>query len=229
MNGISNGISLKLFVMGIIVTMIGSIIISTTLAIHLATGPQGPMGPEGPEGEKGNQGIMGPQGIQGLMGPQGVQGVTGPQGVQGPQGIQGPQGETGPEGPVGIQGETGSQGIQGPPGGFGEPDYDSGWVTLSTQEAEYFTHNLGTKDNLLVYLYGRVMWMGDWLYHQDYIGTDSFLSGDQYSWVGTSWFTVTENEIGVLRGPDDVSWEQCRVFIWKIEKQNDNALLSSNN
>jgi hypothetical protein len=63
------------------------------------------------------------------------------------------------------------------------------------------------------------MWMGQWLYHQDYLGTDSFLSGEEYSWVGASWFTVNENEVGVLRGPDDVSWEQCRILIWEIKEQ----------
>ena len=103
-------------------------------------------------------------------------------------------------------------------GGFGAPDYDSGWVSLSTQATEYFTHNLGAEDNLFVYICGRAMWMGEWVYHQDYIGTDSFLQGEEYLWVGASWYTVNENEIGVVRGLADGTWEECRVFIWEIEE-----------
>jgi len=79
-----------------------------------------------------------------------------------------------------------------------------------------------------VYLCGRAMWLGEWVYHQDYIGTDSFLSGEEYVWIGASWFTVSENEIGVIRGPADPTWEQCRVYIWEIEDQTSTPLLSHN-
>jgi hypothetical protein len=218
----NNGVSKTLFITGIIIAILASSALSTVIVTQLAVGPEGPAGPQGLKGEEGKQGI------QGMIGPQGPQGVTGPQGVQGPQGNQGIQGESGPEGstgPIGPQGEIGPQGIQGLPGGFGAPDYDSGWVTLTTQETEYFAHNLGTTENLFVYLYGRAMWMGQWLYHQDYLGTDSFLSGEEYSWVGASWFTVNENEVGVLRGHDDVSWEQCRILIWEIKEKTTDPLV----
>ena len=223
MSDITKLVSMRLFVAGIIIAILASCLVSTIIATQLSIGPQG---------QQGIQGIQGPQGDQGALGPQGIQGVTGPQGVQGPQGIQGLQGDTGPEGPIGPQGETGLQGIQGiqgMPGGFGSPDYDSGWGHLSNIETNYFTHNLGSKDNLFVYLYGRAMWMGDYVYHQDYIGTDSYLEGNQYYWVGASWFTVSDNEIGVVRGFDDLSWEECRVFIWKIQEQADTFPLTDKN
>lgn len=223
MSDITKLVSMRLFVAGIIIAILASCLVSTIIATQLSIGPQGP---------QGIQGVQGPQGDQGSAGAQGIQGVPGAQGVHGPQGIQGPQGETGLEGPVGPQGEIGlqgPQGIQGVPGGFGAPDYDSDWVPLSNIETNYFIHNLGSQDNLFVYLYGRATWMGDYVYHQDYIGTDSYLEGDLYSWVGASWFTVDDNEIGVVRGFDDLSWEECRVLIWKIQEQADTVPLTNIN
>jgi len=219
------GVSKMMFVTGIIIAILLSSALSTVLAIQLAVGPQGPIGQQGPKGDKGDQGI------QGLIGPQGPQGVTGPQGIHGPQGTQGAtgtEGDKGDTGDVGPQGIQGIQGIQGPAGGFGAPDYDSGWVSLSSQENGYFAHNLGTEDNLLVYICGRAMYLGQWVYHQDYLGTDSFLSGEDYIMFGASWFTVSENEIGVVRGNADLSWEQCRVYIWQIEEQTTIPFISNN-
>ena len=216
------GVSKMMFVAGIIIAILVSSALSTVIAIQFAVGPQGPIGLQGPKGDKGDQGV------QGIIGPQGLQGVTGPQGVHGPQGVQGVIGLEGPKGDTGDVGPLGIQGIQGPAGGFGAPDYDSGWVSLSTQETGYFTHNLGTEDNLLVYICGRGMFLGQWVYHQDYLGTDSFVSGDEYLMFGASWFTVSEDEIGVVRGYADLSWEQCRVFIWEIEEQTTNPFTSNN-
>ncbi len=214
-----------MFVAGIIVAILVSSALSTVIATQFAVGPQGPVGPQGSKGDQGytgEHGVTGPQGLQGVTGSQGVtgpQGAAGATGADGAQGIQGPEGDTGPQG---------LQGIQGPVGGFGAPDYDSGWVALHNGETVFFTHNLGTEDNLFVYLYGRALYFGQWVYHQDVLGTDTFLSGSEYVWIGASWYTLNENEIGVVRATDDLSWDECRVLIWEIEEPTSNPLLSSN-
>ena len=95
-------------------------------------------------------------------------------------------------------------------------------------ETVFFTPNLGTEDNLFVYLYGRALYFGQWVYHQDVLGTDTFLSGSEYVWIGASWYTLNENEIGVVRATDDLSWDECRVLIWEIEEPTSTPLLSSN-
>ena len=78
------GVSKTMFIIGIIIAILSSTVVSTVVTIQWARGP------------KGEKGDPGPQGIQGLQGPQGEQGPIGPQGEQGPQGIQGPIGPPGP-------------------------------------------------------------------------------------------------------------------------------------
>jgi len=77
------GISRRLFLVGIILTILSTSVITYGLVRLMKTGPTGKQGP---------------QGVQGLQGVQGIQGI---------QGIQGPVGETGPQGPQGIEGPPG--------------------------------------------------------------------------------------------------------------------------
>jgi hypothetical protein len=85
----NESISKRVFVSGIIIAVLLSTIISLSLSMKFAVGPQG------------EQGIKGIQGIQGETGPQGPIGAIGP---------QGPKGDTGDTGPQGLQGEQGPAG-----------------------------------------------------------------------------------------------------------------------
>ncbi len=124
------GISMTMFIAGVIVAILASSAISTVISTQLAVGPEGP---KGDTGDEGPQGDIGPQGQQGLQGPAGPKGDTGEQGPQGPQGLQGeqgpegPTGATGPQGPQGIQGPVGPQGPQGEPGIGFEP---TGYISI---------------------------------------------------------------------------------------------------
>ena len=62
----SNGISIKMFIAGLIVAIIASSALSTVIATQLAVGSQGP---------KGDKGDTGPQGLPGEQGPAGVWGA----------------------------------------------------------------------------------------------------------------------------------------------------------
>jgi len=79
-------VSRNTFLMGLIIAILASSLLSTVISSQLAFGPQGP---------EGDQGIAGAQGLQGLQGSQGVQGTQGEVGPQGEQGIIGPQGPQG--------------------------------------------------------------------------------------------------------------------------------------
>lgn len=101
----------------------------------------------------------------------------------------GPQGEQGPAGP------TGATGPQGPTGGFGAPDYDSGWNTVTV--AADLTHNLGTQE-ILVYLYARNSGGG-------------IVNGQ------LNWWIVDDNTLQIIRPVDSGLSEEYRVLIWKID------------
>ena len=85
-------VSRNTFLMGIIIAILASSLLSTVISSQLAVGPQGP---KGDKGDTGPQGEQGPTGLQGEIGPQGLQGETGPTGPQGPEGPQGEKGEPG--------------------------------------------------------------------------------------------------------------------------------------
>jgi len=203
------GVSKGMFVAGIVLAILLSSVISLSLSMQFAVCPKGEMGAQGLIGE---QGIQGPQGIQGEKGDKGNTGATGAVGATGLRGATGTQGATGEEG---IQGETGLQGPKGdtgdigpmgPAGGFGDPDYDSGWISLTLGDFTDFTHNLGQEDNLFVYIYGRNYDLGYWWYIQD-----SFY---------ISWLTLDENTISVYRLSTDSQYQQARMLIWKIDEVN---------
>ncbi|MCK4477541.1 hypothetical protein KAU88_03310 [Candidatus Bathyarchaeota archaeon] len=117
-------------------------------------------------------------------------------------------------GPPGPQGETGPQGALG---GFDAPDYDSGWVSAAgwVNDRKSFDHGLGTTD-LFVYVYGRLIEGGDWVYHQIGIGWDTTIDGVDIAFTGMRWLLVDENTVDLLRGYEDWQWEEARVLIWVI-------------
>ena len=187
----TGGISMTMFIAGIVIAILASIALSTVIAAQFAVGPQGP---EGPQGEQGIQGILG---IQGVAGPEGLQG---PKGDKGDTGSQGPKGDTGDTGPEGPKGDTGEQGLQGevgpegPAGGFGAPDYDSGWRNITV--AYNITHNLGTQD-ILIYLIAK---------NED----GNIISRAHSFWI------ADDNTLQIVRAPDN-PYPTFRALIWKIE------------
>jgi hypothetical protein len=69
----SEGISRTTFIVGLIIAILASSVISTVVSMQWAL-------VQGPKGDKGDQGDAGPQGEQGPQGPQGPQGEQGPPG-----------------------------------------------------------------------------------------------------------------------------------------------------
>jgi hypothetical protein len=93
--------------------------------------------------------------------------------------------------------------------GLGNPDYDSGWVSL-TGYANWFTHNLQTT-RLLVYIMGKG---SDGTIHQISYGGDVGGGGNN----GVFWSALDETKLAVCRVPGDTVWVQARVMIWKISQ-----------
>ena len=201
-------VSRRTFLIGLVIAILASSIISTVVSTQWTRGPQGPIGLQGEKGDKGDNGDVGPQGLQG---PAGTQGVQGEQGQVGPQGLKGDKGNTGDTGPQGLQGEQGPQGEQGLPGvvtienftgWMTTPAYDSGWVNASYSPWMVFEHGLNTTE-LFVYI---VRNDSNWGINQHY--------GIHY----VDWLLLSENEIIVV--VDDYTiepkYDYIRVMIWKI-------------
>lgn len=96
-----------------------------------------------------------------------------------------------------------------PQGFMRAPTYDSGWVNISQGEFLVLTHNLNTT-NLLVYVVGHRFDASP--IHQVYYGWDRFNKHEGLYWCGTNTTIVVD------RAKDDVSWDQVRVMIWKIQE-----------
>jgi hypothetical protein len=77
-------VSRNTFLMGLVVAIIASTLLSTTISSQLIA-----VGPQGPKGDQGDHGIAGSQGDQGSTGLKGDTGDTGPQGEEGSMGPQG--------------------------------------------------------------------------------------------------------------------------------------------
>jgi hypothetical protein len=88
----SKVITRTMFVVGLIIAILASSLISSAVTMQWARGPKGD------KGDKGDAGDAGPQGLQGLTGAKGDTGDAGPQGLQGPQGVVGPKGDKGDPG-----------------------------------------------------------------------------------------------------------------------------------
>lgn len=142
-------VSRRTFLIGLVIAILASSLISTVISIQWARGPQGE------KGDKGDTGDIGPQGIQGE------------QGLAGPQGPKGDKGDIGPQGPQGEQGPTGVFTIENMSGWLPAPAYDSGWISNITYGSpNILEHGLNTT-NVFVYIIGNTSdWFGinqyDW-------------------------------------------------------------------
>lgn len=61
-------VSRNTFLMGMVIAILASSLLSTVISTQLATGPQGIQGEQGLTGPKGDKGDIGPQGEQGPIG-----------------------------------------------------------------------------------------------------------------------------------------------------------------
>ena len=191
MSNKASGVSMTMFIAGIVIAILASSALSTVIVSQFVVGTQGPAGLQGDEGAQG---------------PAGPTGDTGPQGSKGDTGDQGPKGDVGPEGPT---------------GGFGAPDYDSSWVPLSAEEASVFEPQLGPLEDLFVYIVGRSYVgepFNFWVYHQHGLGQDTFnyQGVTTYDRTGALWESYGNDTIRVYRGADDLVWDEVRVRIWQI-------------
>ena len=164
---------------------LGAIMVVPSIRDQLS-GPAGPEGPEGPRGPKGSSGI---QGITGVPGPEGPVGPVGP---PGPQGVEGPLGE------------------RGPAGGWGAPDYDSGWVSVSPGDTVRLQHGLGLE--VFVYILGKHPTP---FTHQVYMGSEKYNQTGKMYEEGVLWKNFGPY-IQVKRMNDDTLYTQIRVYVWRI-------------
>ena len=94
---------------------------------------------------------------------------------------------------------------------LGEPDYDSGWVSLPKGD-KMFTHNLGTT-NVLVYVIGNYPIASPYIHQMDYGGEITHSGLNHY---GAYWHELTTTTITVHRHGQDGNWEYGRVMLWKL-------------
>ena len=164
---------------------LGAIMVVPSIRDQLR-GPAGPEGPEGPRGPKGSSG---------------VQGITG---------VPGPEGPVGPIGPPGPQGVEGPPGVRGPAGGWGAPDYDSGWVSMSLGGTLRLQHDLGLE--VFVYILGKHPTP---FTHQIYMGSEKYNQTGNMREEGVTWKNFGPY-IQVKRMNDDELYTQIRVYVWRI-------------
>lgn len=97
--------------------------------------------------------------------------------------------------------------------GYPRPDYDSGWVTIATDETRTLTHNLGgTVDNYVVDMQFKNT--------TGVAGINRvFAGGDHYYdlYLGANWRNLTSSSIQVVRNGDDVLVNQIRIRIWMYD------------
>jgi hypothetical protein len=169
-----------------------------------ATGPQGSPGPQGPKGDPGATGpagtgavgATGATGATGAAGSTGLSGATGPAGPTGTTGATGSTGATGGTGPTGATGTTGATGATGAQGPY-LPDYDSGWIDITSKQGQPITvnHNLNYA-NILVDITGRATDGGS--IHQKYLGLTGYLPG----WSKTYGGVIHDSGSGVVQSSD---------------------------
>lgn len=117
----------------------------------------------------------------------------------------------------GLEGRVETLEEQSPPPGFlSAPAYDSGWVAFNPgQTVITLEHNLGTRE-LFVYMVG--LHIDHDVVHQFAYGSDSYLdrNDDLYKDWGARWRLSDDNTINVIRGQQDLWWQEIRVYIWVI-------------
>lgn len=198
------GISRTTFVLGIVIAILASSIVSTLVSMQLA---------KGPKGDKGDTGPQGPQGLPGTDGVNGKDGVNGTDGLEGKSAyeIWLGQGNSGTEQDFldSLKGEQGPAGvftIENMSGWLSSPAYDSGWVSVILNYSSpgiVFEHGLNTTE-VFVYLI-RNMSVSDW-------GINQVRYGEYYFW-----HALSNNAISVqVSYYPDLLYDEIRVMIWKI-------------
>ncbi len=104
--------------------------------------------------------------------------------------------------------------------GFGPPDYDSGWTPIEPSALKNFSHGLGTKDDLFVYVIGRCSERGFNQYHYGF----SYQDGNEY---GCKWW-VDDTTVYVERGKNDENYNDVRIYIWRIPQEPTEPIVPSN-
>ncbi|MCZ2808859.1 MAG: hypothetical protein O2V44_05850 [Candidatus Bathyarchaeota archaeon] len=166
-------LSQRTAIVGLIILVLASSLISAAVSTQWARGPPGP---------------------QGLPGEQGSQGPAGPQGEEGPEGIQGPKGDRGDTGPQGPEGPPGP-GVE--PGFVNAPAYDSGWASIPLGGTKVFQHDLNTTE-LLVFVVGN---SSEWGINQVMYGEDVYwyhLSDNEISVFRKGVFPYRYEEVRVM-------------------------------
>ena len=159
-----------IFVVGLIVAIaLASLLSFGITSTQLAVGTKGLKGDTGAQGPKGDTGETGAAGATGHYGANGATGTTGPQGPQGPQG----------------------------PKGLSTPEYDSGWIDISSKAGQYTTlsHNLNSVETI-VQINGKTTVDGQ--AHQKYYGLTNYISG----WNKTFGGALKDQAYGVVQTSD---------------------------
>ena len=102
-----------------------------------------------------------------------------------------------------------------------KPDYDSGWISISPNQAKTLAHNLkGSVYDYLVDLQYKNTNSG---VNQRYFGgadfgDKAFGGSNEDHRVGVYWRTLTNSEITIYRRPEDSYASQVRVRIWRMAR-----------
>ena len=101
------------------------------------------------------------------------------------------------------------------------PDYDSGWVSLETDQSKTLVHSLGgDTDEYFVDMAYRSA--GSGINRRYYGGADfgaTALGGTvEDDRVGAYWRNLTDSTISVYRRPDDIYAYEVRIRIWRMPR-----------
>ncbi len=101
------------------------------------------------------------------------------------------------------------------------PDYDSGWVALTQNQARTLVHGLG--GDIGDYLVDMQYRSGNSGVNQRYyggadFGTNPAPGANPNDRVGAYWRTLTADTLTVYRRPDDIYAPEVRIRIWRVAK-----------
>ena len=93
-----------------------------------------------------------------------------------------------------------------------KPDFDSGWLSLSTGDKE-IVHSLNTTE-VVVYMTGKKALKGA-PHQMEYGGfVNTVVVANDYR--GVYWHKLTPNSITIHKHGNDENWKYVRVMLWKI-------------
>jgi len=101
---------------------------------------------------------------------------------------------------------------------FPAPHYDSGWTSISTGYTA-FDHGLqGNVDDYIVDMMCKDTDTGGFGINQIFYGGDRYRpTPDNVRGYGASWRNLTMDSLDVYRQVDDVTCDEIRIRIWRIE------------